>query len=126
MDAFQQRRFPNERDAGVGIRLAALPAVPHRSLFGISHIIPLFGANKFSIGIEEEPAFIDNRLRHLAAKRDIGTRHEVREQGLDENRFFQKRFIAEGNADAFRVGFLNFGERGLQRAAGAVHFGLDA
>ena len=100
--------------------------MPHRRLLCISHIIPLFGADEFAIGIEKESAFIDNRLRHLAAKRDIGTRHKVREQGLDENRFFQKRFIAERDADAFRIGFLNFRESGLQRAAGAVHFGLDA
>ena len=71
MDAFQQRRFPNERDAGVGIRLAALPAVPHRRLFRRCHIIPLFGADESAISIEEESAFIDNRLRHLAAQSDI-------------------------------------------------------
>ena len=45
---------------------------------------------------------------------------------MDKNRFFQKRFIAEGNANPFGIGFLNFGERGLQRATGAVHFGLNA
>ena len=45
---------------------------------------------------------------------------------MDENRFFQKRFIAERDADAFCIGFLNFGESGLQRATGAVHFRLDA
>ena len=71
MDAFQQRCFPNERDAGVGIRLAVLPAVPHRRLFRRCHIIPLFSANEFAIGIEEKAAFIDNRLRYLAAQRDI-------------------------------------------------------
>ena len=103
---FYQHAFPNQCDPRIGIRLTAMPSVPHLLFFRRCHVIPLFGAGELSVSIEKESTFIYDCFRNLAAERDIRARNEVGEQCLCENLAIQKRLIAKRHPDPFRVGRL--------------------
>ena len=122
---FYQRAFPNECDTGIGIRFTAMPPLPHLCFFRLRHIVPLFSAGKFPVGIKEKPTLIYNRFRDLAAEGNIRTRDKVGEQRLGKNVTIQKRFITECYPDPFRIGRVKCWQRCLQRTPCTIHFFLD-
>ena len=103
---FYQRVFPNQCDTCIGIRLTAMPPVPHLLLFRLRHIIPLFGLDESPFGIKEESTLIHDRFRYLTAERNIRAREKVGKQRLRENVTIQERFVPECHPDPFRVRFV--------------------